>query len=51
MKPAASARILSDMDNEDAVLILQSLKPKIVGKILTKMDAKKGSALTILLAK
>lgn len=51
MKPAASAKILSDMDNEDAVLILQSLKPKIVGKILTKMDAKKGSALTILLAK
>lgn len=51
MKPAASANILSSMKNEDAVLILQSLKPKIVGKILTKMDAKKGSELTLLLAK
>ena len=51
MKPAASANILSDMDKEDAVLILQSLKPKIVGKILTKMDAKKASQLTLLLAK
>ena len=51
MKPAASAKILSGMENEDAILILQSLKPKIVGKILTKMDVKKGSQLTFLLAK
>jgi flagellar motility protein MotE (MotC chaperone) len=29
---------------------LGSLKPKIVGKILTKMDAKKASQLTLLLS-
>ncbi len=51
MKPAASANILSNMDKDDAALILQSLKPKIVGKILTKMDSKKASALTLILAK
>ncbi|MCF6330480.1 MAG: PDP protein [Sulfurimonas sp.] len=51
MKPAASAKIFSDMDKDDAALILQSLKPKIVGKILTKMDAKKASDLTLILAK
>ncbi|MEA3369716.1 MAG: PDP protein [Campylobacterota bacterium] len=51
MKPAASANILSDMDSSDAAAILQSLKPKTVGKILTKMDAKKASELTLLLTK
>lgn len=51
MKPASAASILSDMEAEDAVSILSSLKPKIVGKILTKMDAKKASVITLLLAK
>ena len=51
MKPASSANILSDMDAVEAVAILQSLKPKTVGKILTKMDAKKASELTLLLTK
>ena len=41
MKPASSANILSDMDAVEAVSILQSLKPKTVGKILTKMMQKK----------
>ena len=51
MKAGASAQILADMNLDDAVLILQSLKPKIVGQILSKMDAKKASELTILLVK
>jgi len=51
MKPAAASNILSDMGANDATLILQSLKPKVVGKILTKMDAKKASELTQLLSK
>jgi flagellar motility protein MotE (MotC chaperone) len=51
MKAGAAANILSDMDAQDAADILSSLKPKTVGKILTKMDAKKGSELTLLLAK
>ena len=51
MKPASSANILSDMEAIEAVAILQSLKPKTVGKILTKMDAKKASDLTLLLTK
>jgi len=51
MKPAAASNILSDMPVDEATLILQSLKPKVVGKILTKMDAKKASKLTELLSK
>lgn len=51
MKAGAAANILTDMDTKQAVLILQSLKPKVVGKILTKMDPKKASELTQLLAK
>ena len=51
MKAGAAAGVLSDMDEKDAVSILQSLKPKIVGKIFTKMDPKKASELTQLLAK
>ena len=51
MKPAASANILSDMNATEAKVILESLKPKVVGKILTKMDAKKASELTQLLSK
>ncbi len=51
MKPAAASAILSDMGANDAVNILQSLKPKVVGKILTKMDAKKASQLTKILSK
>ena len=39
------------MDENDAAVILQSLKPKVVGKILTKMDAKKASKLTQILSK
>jgi len=51
MKAGAAANILSDMDNQEAATILQSLKPKTVGKILTKMDSKKASELTLILAK
>ena len=51
MKAASAANILSDMEEEDAKAILESLKPKVVGKILTKMDAKKASKLTQLLSK
>lgn len=51
MKPASAANILSDMNITEAGAILQSLQPKVVGKIFTKMDAKKASALTQLLTK
>ena len=51
MKPASASNILSEMGEYEAVTILQSLKPKVVGKILTKMDAKKASKLTQLLSK
>ncbi|MBC8237627.1 MAG: PDP protein [Helicobacteraceae bacterium] len=51
MKAGAASNILSDMDPKEAVRILSSLKPKTVGQILTKMDAKKASALTLLLVK
>ncbi|WP_304545851.1 MotE family protein [Sulfurimonas microaerophilic] len=50
MKPAAAANILGDMQKGEAVKILQSLKPQILGKILSKMEAKKASELTQLLA-
>ena len=39
------------MDVNEAAAILGSLKPKTVGQILTKMDAKKASDLTLLLSK
>ncbi|MEA2072534.1 MAG: PDP protein [Campylobacterota bacterium] len=51
MKPASASNILSEMNTNEATAILQSLKPKVVGKILTKMDAKKASELTKLLSK
>jgi len=51
MKAGSAAGILSDMPEDEAVAILQSLKPKVVGKIFTKMDAKKASKLTALLTK
>jgi len=51
MKAASAANILSEMDEGEATAILQSLKPKVVGKILTKMDANKASKLTQLLSK
>ena len=50
MKAGAAATILSNMPPSDAVAILQSLKPKVVGKIFTKMDAGKAAKLTELLA-
>jgi len=50
MKAGSAANILSDMDSLQAVSILQSLKPKTVGQILTKMDSKKASELTVLLS-
>ena len=51
MKAAAAANILSDMPSKEAVGIMHSLKPKTVGQILTKMDAKKASELTLILSK
>ena len=51
MKAAAASGILSEMDSLEAVSILSSLKPKIVGQILTKMETKKASELTLLLVK
>jgi flagellar motility protein MotE (MotC chaperone) len=51
MKAASAAGVLSQMALEEASVILSSLKPKTVGKILAKMDAKKASQLTVILAK
>ena len=51
MKAGAASGILSGMDSMEAVAILKALKPKTVGQILTKMDTKKASELTLLLAK
>ncbi|MBL4730301.1 MAG: PDP protein [Sulfurimonas sp.] len=51
MKATAASGILSEMDSLEAVSILSSLKPKIVGQILTKMETKKASELTLLLVK
>jgi flagellar motility protein MotE (MotC chaperone) len=51
MKAAAAAGILSGMDANDSAAILNSLQPKTVGQILTKMDAAKAAELTILLSK
>lgn len=51
MKASSAASILSDMPEDEAVAILQSLKPKVVGKIFAKMDAQKASKLTALLIK
>jgi len=51
MKAASAANILSDMPSHEAVGIMQALKPKTVGQILTKMDAKKASELTLILTK
>ena len=51
MKPGAAAGVLSDMKVEEAARILRVQKPKTIGKILTKMDAKKASALTLELSK
>lgn len=51
MKAGSAANILSDMPASEAIGILQALKPKTVGQILTKMDAKKASELTLLLTK
>jgi flagellar motility protein MotE (MotC chaperone) len=51
MKAGAAAGILSGMSSIEATRILQSLKPKTVGQILTKMETKKASELTLLLSK
>jgi len=51
MKAASAANVLSQMQASEAILILSSLKPKTIGKILTKMDSKKASELTLLLVK
>ena len=50
MKPASAANILADMPNDKAKGILLSLQPKVVGKILAKMDAKRAAQLTQLLS-
>jgi flagellar motility protein MotE (MotC chaperone) len=50
MKPAASAKILGDMSNDEAAKILSTLKPATAGKILAKMDSKKASEITLLLS-
>ncbi len=51
MKAGSAANILADMNSKDAIRILQVLKPKTVGQILAKMDAKKASELTLFLSK
>ncbi|MDQ7044692.1 MAG: PDP protein [Sulfurimonas sp.] len=51
MKAGAASGILSKMDAQEAVAILRALKPKTVGQILTKMEAKKASQLTLILTK
>jgi len=39
-KDAVHRAILSEMEAKDATMILRSLKPKVVGKIFTKMGIK-----------
>jgi flagellar motility protein MotE (MotC chaperone) len=50
MKASSASAILSEMEAKDATMILRSLKPKVVGKIFTKMGTKKASELTQLLS-
>jgi len=42
---------LNDMNVSEASKILQVLKPKTVGKILSKMESKKASGITLELTK
>lgn len=51
MKAASTANVLSEMNPQEAASILGTLNPTIVGTVLSKMDAKKASELTLLLAK
>lgn len=51
MKAANAADVLSKMESQEAAAILSSLKPNAIGSILGKMDAKKASELTLILAK
>jgi len=51
MKPGAAAAVLADMQVGEAARILRVQKPKTIGKILTKMDTKKASILTLELTK
>jgi flagellar motility protein MotE (MotC chaperone) len=49
MKPASAASILNVMDVNDSTSILRTLNPQAVGKILSKMDGKKASEITLML--
>ncbi|MEA1918425.1 MAG: PDP protein [Campylobacterota bacterium] len=51
MKAGSAAQVLSEMETGEAVEIIMTLKPKTVGKILSKMDAKKASDITLGLSK
>ncbi len=47
MKAGAAAEILSNMSVREAARVMMTLKPKTVGKIFAKMDAKKASEITL----
>ena len=51
MRPKNAAEILSNMNTQDALNILQKLPPKTVAKIFAKMDAVKAAKFTELLEK
>lgn len=46
MPPEDAARRMEKLDNESALLILTTLKPKAAGKILAQMEAEKAASLS-----
>lgn len=46
MQPEDAARRLEKIDEESALVILTTLKPKAAGKILAQMDTEKAAALS-----
>lgn len=50
MKASAAANIIAALPDDEAIKILQELKPKAIGQILAKMPPKRASELTKLLA-
>lgn len=46
MQPEDAARRLEKIDEESALVILTTLKPKVAGKILAQMDTEKAAALS-----
>lgn len=46
MQPEDAARRLEKIDEESALVILTTLKPKVAGKILAQMDSERAAALS-----